>query len=66
MLLQAGQQLTTCAGFFHSLFLSGFSEGATRSTGKGRGPSGIEIDGWDGDLMELTFDDPNITRAAFE
>ncbi|KAL7424298.1 hypothetical protein Q5752_001888 [Cryptotrichosporon argae] len=47
------------AGFFHSLFLAGFSE-AKRSKGKGRD------DGWMGEDVELTFDDPNITRAAFE
>lgn len=56
------------AGFFHSLFLGGFSEMAPvrRSPkGKARATEGGDDD-WTGEDIELTFDDPNITRAAFE
>lgn len=55
-------------GFFRSLFLGGFSEtsGAARSRkGKERARV-VEDDDWTGDDVELQFDDPNITRAAFE
>lgn len=50
----------TLQGFFHSLFMGGFSE--TRQQNK----SQIPDDDWNGEDIELTFDDPNITRAAFE
>ncbi|RXK42475.1 hypothetical protein M231_00029 [Tremella mesenterica] len=57
------------AGFFHSMFLSGFSEGNPTSwktrKGKERAVEDQE-DEWTGDDIELQFDDPNITRAAFE
>ncbi|WWC86210.1 uncharacterized protein L201_001083 [Kwoniella dendrophila CBS 6074] len=59
--------------FFQSLFLGGFSEThpVIRKRGKGKGKeragTNIETDTeWDGEDVELTFDDPNITRAAFE
>lgn len=50
----------TLSGFFHSLFMGGFSE--TRQRNKSQIPG----DEWTGEDIELTFDDPNITRAAFE
>lgn len=52
-------------GFFHSLFLGGFSEMSRSSSGKGKARA-INGDDWHGEDVELTFDDPNITRAAFE
>ncbi|WVQ85682.1 hypothetical protein IAT38_007848 [Cryptococcus sp. DSM 104549] len=61
------------ASFFNSLFLGGFSEmapgprpsrkGKERATGKERVVTSEE---WSGEDVELHFDDPNITRAAFE
>jgi len=63
---------TQPAGFFHQLFMGGFSEGApVRRTAKGKeraapGPMPGGDDEWTGEDVELTFDDPNITRAAFE
>ncbi|KAK4683696.1 hypothetical protein P7C73_g6536, partial [Tremellales sp. Uapishka_1] len=61
------------AGFFHSLFLGGFSEtrsgkiGSSLRKGKGKAIyTGDEQDDWDGEDVELVFDDPNVTRAAFE
>jgi hypothetical protein len=56
-------------GFFHSLFLGGFSEttqGVRRSSGKGKERASDVDDDWMGEDVELHFDDPNITRAAFE
>lgn len=60
-------------GFFHSLFLGGFSEMSSMSaklsssSRKGKGKAGSEgEDEWTGDDVELRFDDPNITRASFE
>jgi hypothetical protein len=54
-------------GFFHSMFLGGFAEtGASRSKGKGKGRAIFEDDEWTGENVEIQFDDPNITRAAFE
>ncbi|KAK2461731.1 hypothetical protein APHAL10511_006194 [Amanita phalloides] len=44
------------AGFFCSLFTAGFSESAPRFHTHRSGP----------DQIDLVFDDPNITRAAFE
>ncbi|KAI0793287.1 hypothetical protein C8Q75DRAFT_713058 [Abortiporus biennis] len=44
------------AGFFKSLFTSGFVESRTRYVPHRDGP----------DEVEIIFDDPNITRAAFE
>nr|XP_019049196.1 hypothetical protein I302_02977 [Kwoniella bestiolae CBS 10118]OCF28126.1 hypothetical protein I302_02977 [Kwoniella bestiolae CBS 10118] len=43
--------------FFHTLFLGGFSENH---------PNMRRDEEWNGDDVELIFDDPNITRAAFE
>jgi hypothetical protein len=45
------------AGFFQSLFTSGFSEMHARSTSPSRGMDGA-------DIIEVQFDDPNITRAG--
>lgn len=58
------------SGFFHSLFLSGFSEAGHGASGrldrKGkRRAIGAET-GWVVEDIELQFDDPNISRAAFE
>lgn len=54
-------------GFFHSLFLMGFSETGSRSSRKGKERALWEDgDEWRGEDIELQFDDPNITRAAFE
>ncbi|ORX35928.1 hypothetical protein BD324DRAFT_682080 [Kockovaella imperatae] len=54
------------AGFFHSLFLGGFSEmHVHHRSDKGKDKALCEDD-WHGENLELTFDDPNITRAAFE
>ncbi|WWC66355.1 uncharacterized protein I206_100256 [Kwoniella pini CBS 10737] len=59
--------------FFHTLFLGGFSEAhisSVRTSGKGKERAGISRivteEEWNGEDVELTFDDPNITRAAFE
>lgn len=52
-------------GFFHSLFLGGFSEMTATTSCKGKSKA-VEGDDWHGEDVELTFDDPNITRAAFE
>ncbi|WVQ70965.1 hypothetical protein IAR50_000490 [Cryptococcus sp. DSM 104548] len=58
------------SSFFTSLFLGGFSEATVtpRPTYKGKGKARIDVpaDDWLGDSVELQFDDPNITRAAFE
>ncbi|KAL1410578.1 hypothetical protein Q8F55_004591 [Vanrija albida] len=58
------------AGFFHSLFMGAFSENAPGSfKAKGKGTTTVQPspdDDWTGEDIELTFDDPNITRAAFE
>ncbi|WVO17887.1 hypothetical protein L204_105585 [Cryptococcus depauperatus] len=57
--------------FFSSLFLGGFSEGimslkpAYKGKGKARADT-LPSDDWTGEEVELQFDDPNITRAAFE
>jgi len=59
-------------GFFQSLFLGGFAEmtiGARKtSSAKGKEKAFVQLDeeDWDGENVELQFDDPNITRAAFE
>ncbi|BEI83846.1 hypothetical protein CcaverHIS002_0404500 [Cutaneotrichosporon cavernicola] len=53
------------AGFFQSLFMGGFSEDAPpRPRTKSQHVDGD--DEWSGEDIELTFDDPNITRTAFE
>nr|XP_018267151.1 uncharacterized protein I303_01135 [Kwoniella dejecticola CBS 10117]OBR89309.1 hypothetical protein I303_01135 [Kwoniella dejecticola CBS 10117] len=59
--------------FFHTLFLGGFSEArghSVRRNGKGKERAGdqrlIADEEWSGEDVELTFDDPNIARAAFE
>ena len=55
-------------GFFHSLFLGGFSEAgmvAKRPSLKGK-ERAVGEDEWKGEAMELRFDDPNITQEAFE
>ncbi|KAI0735694.1 hypothetical protein C8Q76DRAFT_288408 [Earliella scabrosa] len=44
------------AGFFQSLFTSGFSESKPHLSSHRAGP----------DYIDIVFDDPNITRAAFE
>ncbi|KAH9945582.1 hypothetical protein B0H21DRAFT_744355 [Amylocystis lapponica] len=44
------------AGFFQSLFTSGFIESNAKLSSHHRGP----------DVIDIVFDDPNITRAAFE
>jgi len=56
------------SGFFHSLFLGGFSEtnGVRSSKGKERATIPNDDEDWHGEDVELQFDDPNITRAAFE
>lgn len=48
-------------GFFHSLFMGGFAE-----TQRKKRSVGHFDDDWQGEDIELVFDDPNITRAAFE
>ena len=54
-------------GFFHSMFMGGFSETGGKSAEKGKGRMvWDDNDGWKGEDFELQFDDPNITRAAFE
>ncbi|KAG6902999.1 hypothetical protein C0995_008572 [Termitomyces sp. Mi166 len=53
VLIQSG--LTLAQGFFRSLFTAGFAESTPR-IGSGAGPEEIVVH----------FDDPNITRAAFE
>nr|XP_019000585.1 uncharacterized protein I203_07003 [Kwoniella mangroviensis CBS 8507]OCF64046.1 hypothetical protein I203_07003 [Kwoniella mangroviensis CBS 8507] len=57
--------------FFHSLFLGGFSETQPHMGNSGKGKEKarervITEAEWNGEDVELTFDDPNITRAAFE
>ncbi|WVQ62231.1 uncharacterized protein L199_000370 [Kwoniella botswanensis] len=57
--------------FFHSLFLGGFSETQPHLGNSGKGKENarervISEAEWNGEDVELTFDDPNITRAAFE
>jgi hypothetical protein len=48
------------------MFLGGFSETRARKA-KGKGKAIFaEDDDWSGENVELQFDDPNITRAAFE
>jgi hypothetical protein len=48
------------------MFLGGFSETDRRSR-KGKDKAIFaEDDEWNGEDLELQFDDPNITRAAFE
>lgn len=59
------------AGFFNSLFLGGFSENRhpdvqLASSRKGKERAREIEDDWTGEHVELQFDDPNITRAAFE
>ena len=53
------------SGFFHSLFLGGFSEMSSMPSRKGKGRA-VGGDDWHGEDVELTFDAPNITQAAFE
>lgn len=49
------------------MFLGGFSETGARRSRKGKGKAIFEEDDeWNGEDLELQFDDPNITRAAFE
>lgn len=62
------QRLWLIPGFFHSMFLGGFAETrASRLKGKGKGMAIFSgDDDWTGENVELQFDDPNITRAAFE
>lgn len=59
-----------CLGFFHTLFLGGFSEtGVVPKVSSRKGKeraTGVEDDDWKGEDVELRFDDPNITREAFE
>jgi hypothetical protein len=58
------------AGFFNSLFLGGFSENrhpdVQYTSRKGKEKASAIQDDWSGENLELHFDDPNITRAAFE
>ncbi|ODN84502.1 hypothetical protein L202_00435 [Cryptococcus amylolentus CBS 6039] len=58
------------SSFFTSLFLGGFSEATLtpKPALKGKGKARIDVpaDDWLGESVELQFDDPNITRAAFE
>ncbi|ORY32283.1 hypothetical protein BCR39DRAFT_523756 [Naematelia encephala] len=66
---QVHRMVLVQAGFFHSLFTGGFSEMASGNSvsRKGKDKSIIWSDEeWQGDDVELQFDDPNITRAAFE
>ncbi|WRT64111.1 uncharacterized protein IL334_001040 [Kwoniella shivajii] len=67
----AHKMILVQTNFFHTLFLGGFSENAPAihrsGKGKERARDRILTDVcWDGEDVELTFDDPNITRAAFE
>lgn len=62
--------LTPKVGFFSSLFLGGFSEATAtpKSSYKGKGKARVDVpaEDWHGESIDLQFDDPNITRAAFE
>ena len=49
------------------MFLGGFSEMMGKQVSKKSLPKFTDSDSsWNGETVELTFDDPNITRAAFE
>lgn len=49
------------------MFMGGFSETGRQSSRKGKERLvWDDNDGWTGEVIELQFDDPNITRAAFE
>jgi hypothetical protein len=49
------------------MFLGGFSETGARRSRKGKEKAIFADDeDWTGEDLELQFDDPNITRAAFE
>jgi len=49
------------------MFLGGFSETGARKARKGKEKAIFaDDDDWAGEDLELQFDDPNITRAAFE
>jgi hypothetical protein len=49
------------------MFLGGFSETGARRSRKGKEKAIFEEDDeWSGEDLEIQFDDPNITRAAFE
>lgn len=69
-LLGSSQATQLMLGFFNSLFLGGFSETSAPAYGarrKGKEKALFEEDDeWAGEDIELQFDDPNITRAAFE
>ncbi|WWD17908.1 hypothetical protein CI109_102353 [Kwoniella shandongensis] len=54
------------ASFFESLFTGGFSETIPTPRKKRNKRSETSDDEWTGEDVELRFDDPNITRAAFE
>ncbi|OWZ64944.1 hypothetical protein AYX15_03448 [Cryptococcus neoformans] len=58
------------SSFFSSLFLGGFSEATAtpKSSYKGKGKARVDVqaEDWHGETIDLQFDDPNITRAAFE
>ncbi|CAO1637313.1 unnamed protein product [Parajaminaea phylloscopi] len=59
------------SAFFSSLLLGGFSEGAKYVTPsalpkRGRGQAAAHVLEDEENVLELTFDDPNITRPAFE
>jgi len=49
------------------MFLGGFSETGASKSRKGKEKAIFaDDDDWAGEDLELQFDDPNITRAAFE
>lgn len=60
--------ILTLVGFFHTMFLGGFSEnsGQLSSSRTEESVPVLESDSWRGENLELRFDDSNITRAAFE
>jgi len=48
------------------MFLGGFSETNGLAASRKERDHAAAGDDWHGEDVELTFDDPNITRAAFE
>jgi hypothetical protein len=64
--IYASRTTLTILGFFHSLFLGGFSEHLPTIRRGKEGAAPVVDDEWTGEDIELHFDDPNITRAAFE
>lgn len=53
------------AGFFRAMLCGGFAEGLAAAGSARRGRHGVREEE-EGDVLDLHFDDPNMTRAAFE